>query len=108
MTTFNLSVITPNGKIFDGQCLSVTVPGMEGFFEIQGNHAPMVAALKHSVLTVRQEGKISYYIIGSGVLEVNPKHEVLILVDSAALTDDFYEAYKKIKNDNYMSIFTSA
>lgn len=107
MTPFHLSIVTPNGKVFEGEAESVIAPGTEGFFEVQGQHAPMVATLKHSALTVRQNGKSVYYVIGIGVLEVNPKHEVLILVDSAVSAEDLSQAYQKMKNDNYASIFAT-
>ena len=80
---------------------------VDGFFEVLANHTPMIVMLKHSTVTLRQEGKLSYFIIGSGVLEVNQKHEVLLLVDPAVSTSDLREAHEKLKNDPYSNIFAN-
>ena len=41
----NLTVLTPEKEIYQGQITSVKVPGISGQFEILNNHAPIVAAL---------------------------------------------------------------
>ena len=83
MASYPLSIITPEGKKFDGLIESVIAPGVEGFFEILNDHAPYLASLKKGMVTLKQKGQRSYFAIGSGVLEVNLKHEVLLLSDFA-------------------------
>lgn len=47
-----LKIISPEKVIYDGEAVSVNVPGILGAFEILENHAPII-----SVLT---EGKVEY------------------------------------------------
>ena len=41
----NISVLTPERTIFTGEIASVTLPGVEGSFQLLDNHAPLVSAL---------------------------------------------------------------
>jgi F-type H+-transporting ATPase subunit epsilon len=40
-----LQVLTPEKTLFEGQVVSVHVPGSDGPFEVLRNHAPIVASL---------------------------------------------------------------
>ena len=40
-----ISVLTPDRTIFTGNISSVTLPGIEGSFQLLNNHAPLVSAL---------------------------------------------------------------
>ena len=100
MTSYPISIITPNGKIFDGQVESLIAPGVEGFFEVLNNHAPMVAMLKEGVLVLTQGSNRLFFAIGPGVLEVNQKHSTLLLVDFALPAVSANEAREKLQSDN--------
>ena len=41
-----LEIITPEATIFKGEVDSVSVPGVNGDFEMLNNHAPIVSVLK--------------------------------------------------------------
>jgi F-type H+-transporting ATPase subunit epsilon len=43
--TFKAQLLTPDGSKFDGEVKSVTMPGVNGSFQILFNHAPIVSAL---------------------------------------------------------------
>ena len=47
-----LRIVSPEKVIFDGDVKSVTVPGMQGSFQILNNHAAIISALV--------EGKVEY------------------------------------------------
>ena len=40
-----LRIVSPEKVIFDGDVKSVTVPGMQGSFQILDNHAAIISAL---------------------------------------------------------------
>ena len=40
-----ISVLTPDRTVFTGEISSVTLPGVEGSFQLLNNHAPLVSAL---------------------------------------------------------------
>ncbi len=81
--SFQLSIVTPAGPAFEGAVDFISAPGLMGGFQVYSNHMPMVAALKDGQAIVNQGGKSTAYKIDSGVLEVKPNHDVLVLVDQA-------------------------
>ena len=40
------TILTPARTIYDGEALSVFLPGTEGEFEIMNNHKPVISLLK--------------------------------------------------------------
>jgi F-type H+-transporting ATPase subunit epsilon len=84
MTSFKLSLITPNGKIFEDSVEAVMAPGIEGFFGVLANHIPMVTLLKEGLLKITQNQNDTSFMISSGILEVNPNNDVVLLCDEAS------------------------
>ncbi|MFB2120954.1 ATP synthase F1 subunit epsilon [Parapedobacter sp. 2B3] len=65
-----LTIITPDQPVFEGDIISVTVPGTAGAFEVLENHAPIVSTLERGKVIVRTgKGEEVIDIIG-GVVEV--------------------------------------
>ncbi len=83
MLTYQLSILSPEGQIFDAPVESLTAPGQLGSFGILARHAPMVTALKIGVLNVKEPHRQQFFAIGDGVLEVDHAHDVIILADYA-------------------------
>ena len=81
--SFQLSIVTPAGPAFEGQVDFITAPGLMGGFQVYSGHMPMVAALKAGPAKVNIAGKDTIFNLDSGVLEVKPNHDVLVLVDQA-------------------------
>lgn len=40
-----LNVITPTAKIFDGEVISVSLPGQDGIFQVLNNHTAIISSL---------------------------------------------------------------
>jgi F-type H+-transporting ATPase subunit epsilon len=79
---FQLSVVIPSGKVFEDTIESIAVPGLMGGLEVYTNHMPMLSALKNGLVSIKKDGKsIKTFMIDSGVIEVNAKHDVLLLAD---------------------------
>ena len=55
MDTIKLSIVTPNGEIFDGDVKAVTLPGKEGEFGVLPNHASLVSALTVGVIEIENK-----------------------------------------------------
>lgn len=81
--SFQLSVITPQGKVYEDSVDSLAATGLAGGFEVYSNHAPFLTGLKEGFLKIRKNGKEDVYQTASGILEVKPDHHVLVLVDAA-------------------------
>ena len=41
-----LEIVSPEAKLFSGEVTSVTLPGVDGSFQILNNHAPVVSILE--------------------------------------------------------------
>jgi len=97
MSTYQLSIVTPNGAMFDEAVQSLVAPGTEGSFGILAQHAPMVASLKMGPLTVKQDQIEKFFALKAGVLEVGEDSHVLILCDEAILVESKEAAKEQIK-----------
>ena len=78
--TYQLSIITPNGKLFDDQIEFLKVKGSAGELGILARHTPFITTLKKGVLAINQK---IFFAINSGILEVDGGGHVVILADDA-------------------------
>ena len=81
MNTYHLSIVTPDGKIFEGEAQSLIAPGVEGSFGVLAGHAPMIVGLKKGPLTLKTKDRIRYYTISPGILEISGQNRMLLLSD---------------------------
>ncbi len=90
-----LEIVSPEATLFAGQVTSVTVPGVDGEFQLLNNHAPIVSLLQEGKIKI--EGTITLLEanehrfskdsngktilpIGSGTIEMK-ENKVIILAD---------------------------
>ncbi len=65
-----LEVITPESSVFSGDAISVSLPGIDGFFQILNNHAPIISTLKEGEMKVElAENAVKENLAPSVVLE---------------------------------------
>ena len=84
MDKFKLEILTPNGVIYDGEAVSVVLPGEEGEFGVLANHASLTTLLTSGVVDVEKEDKsVEAIVINWGVVQVD-EEKVIILVEGAA------------------------
>ena len=81
--SFKLSIIDPNGKLYEDTVDSVAVTGTQGAFEVYSGHMPIIASLKAGLARVRRQGHEIPFEITGGILEVDLKHNVTLLADQA-------------------------
>ena len=101
MAKFNLTILTPQGIVYDKDAESIVAPGESGYFGILANHAPMIAATTSGVLKVTSGGE-KFFAMGPGIVEVS-RNNVNILADNAEDAKDEEEAKRKAKNVNKAS-----
>lgn len=76
-----LEIVTPDSKVFDGEIVSITLPGIEGSFQILNNHAPVVSALGNGKLVVETQSETLDFNLDGGVIEMN-NNKVIVLAES--------------------------
>lgn len=91
-----LEIVSPEAALFSGKVTSVTLPGVEGSFQILNHHAPIVSILKEGVVKIvadsfafsketapkftRVDDKTYTLAIESGTIEMND-NKIIVLVD---------------------------
>ncbi|MCD4758111.1 MAG: F0F1 ATP synthase subunit epsilon [Arcobacteraceae bacterium] len=83
MDTIKLSIVTPNGEIFNKEVKSVTLPGKEGEFGVLPGHASLVSSLTVGVIEIEKKDALKEAVaINWGHVKVS-EDSVDILVDGA-------------------------
>ena len=83
-TAFQLSILTPEQSVFEGEVEYVEAPGSEGFFGVLANHAALVTALASGPLKVRMAGGAEQrWQVSGGFFEVS-NNRATVLADSIA------------------------
>ncbi len=79
----HLDILTPERKIYNGDVYGVVLPGVEGYFELLDNHAPIVAALGPGNLKILKDKNIQeVYKIDGGFVEMN-NNNTIVLIEGA-------------------------
>ena len=86
MPKFNLSILTPDGIVYENDVESLIAPGANGFFGVLANHAPMIAATLPGVFKIKEDREI-FFAVGGGMVEVSDGN-VNFLADSAERADN--------------------
>jgi F-type H+-transporting ATPase subunit epsilon len=47
-----LEIVSPEAKLFSGTITSVSLPGVDGHFQILNNHAPIVSILQKGLVKI--------------------------------------------------------
>lgn len=83
MDKLKLEILTPNGVIYNGEALSVTLPGEEGEFGVLADHSCLTTLLEAGVIDIEKEDKsVESVLINWGVVQVDEK-KVIVLVEGA-------------------------
>ncbi len=83
MSNLKLEILTPNGVIFDGEAVSVTLPGEEGEFGVLAEHSSLSTLLDAGVIDIEKEDKsVESILINWGVVQVD-EEKVIVLVEGA-------------------------
>ena len=78
-----VSVISPERTVFEGQAEQVVAPAWDGEIGILRGHAPMLVLLGDGEVRIRAEGQDQRFQIAGGFLQVVEDH-VTILSEHAA------------------------
>jgi F-type H+-transporting ATPase subunit epsilon len=85
--TFDLSLVTPEGPVFEGEAEMLIVPGASGEIGVLARHAPLVAMLNAGEIRVKSNGKWQAFAAGPGYFKVQ-QDRALVLVDDALRAEE--------------------
>ena len=78
-----LEIVSPEATLFAGEVISVTVPGINGEFEMLSDHAPIVSLLQQG--KVRIQGDISIEEAYENKFSKGAKGETLLAITSGTI-----------------------
>lgn len=80
MNTFELTVSTPDGNMFEGEAQALFVRGSEGDLAVLASHAPFVTSVKDCVCRIiNDEGEEISAEIKGGLLSVTDGGKTILL-----------------------------
>jgi len=85
-----LEIITPERAVFAEDVDMVIAPGSEGYLGILPHHTPLLSALGHGELRVKQGGVERSLAVFGGFIDVRPDR-VTVLTDAAEQADEIDE-----------------
>lgn len=75
-----LTIARVDGPVFDGDVISVAVPGVAGDMELLAGHEALISPLKAGEVRVKKsDGTIEAFSLTSGTLEVSNNHATILI-----------------------------
>jgi F-type H+-transporting ATPase subunit epsilon len=88
MEKLHLEIITPSKIGYNGNVISVTVPGTNGNFQILFNHAPIISSLEIGEIKIEEsEGSKLHFSTSGGTIELS-NNKIIILAESLERSDN--------------------
>lgn len=82
MKTVAVSVVTPDGPVYDGEVEMISTKAMSGELGILPGHVPMVAPLAIGAVRLMKQGNTDLVAVSGGFIEVRPD-KVTVLAQTA-------------------------
>jgi len=83
-----LKIVTPERIVFEDEVDSVSVMTEQGEVTILSHHIPLVANLRAGELRCKKNGEEYLLVTSTGILEVHPGNQVIILADTAERSEE--------------------
>lgn len=94
MKTIKVSVVTPNGPVYEADVEMVSAKAQSGELGVLPGHIPMVAPLEIGVVRLKKGNATELIAVSGGFLEVRPDR-VTILAQAAERAEDIDVARAK-------------
>lgn len=86
--SFDVSLVTPDGPVFEGEARMLIVPGAAGEIGVLARHAPLVATLKAGSTRVHLGGtEILEFATGPGFFKVETDRALALVDDAIAVSE---------------------
>lgn len=97
-----LSIVTPNGLVYEGEVDVITVQGDEGQLAILTNHVPIVVPIRNGFVKRTTGNEEVYHIISGGLLEFS--NNIATVIAQETVEGKTYEDAKKALEELRKSI----
>jgi F-type H+-transporting ATPase subunit epsilon len=84
---FALSIVTPEGSVFEGEVDGVVLPGAEGDFGVLPDHERFLCPLRIGEVQIQTSGRTTWAAVSSGFADVSGS-QVAVMVDACELSGD--------------------
>ena len=99
MDTFQVHILAADRTLYEGPCVSLTIPASDGERGILAHHSSMMAAVVPGMLRFQPPGEeVQLAAVSPGMVKVE-NNEVLVLVDSAERPEEIDEARARREAD---------
>ena len=79
MKTFRFVISTPDGNLYDGDIVNISLRGVEGDLAVMANHTPFVTAVKPGRCHMElEDGSQKEFEVERGLLSVSSEHVTLM------------------------------
>ena len=108
MPALRLSLVTPERKVLEESCDSVSLPAAEGYVTILPAHAPLIATLGIGVLKLQSGGRSSSFAIAGGFFEVSDDRVTVLADEAVAPSEVDATAVRRELEENKAALGRSA
>ena len=99
MDTFQVHILAADKTLYQGPCVSLTIPASDGERGILAHHSSMMAAVVPGMIRWQPPGQeVQLAAVSPGMVKVEGS-EVLVLVDSAERPEEIDEARARRRAD---------
>lgn len=88
MNTLDFKIVTQERVVYHDDIEQVTIPTKDGEITVLPRHTPLVSMLTAGSLMVKKKDGKHYLSVSSGVVEVRPNSQVVILAKTAEPAED--------------------
>ena len=91
MEEFQISILAADHPFYEGPCISLVVPTLEGMYGFMANHLRMISSVVPGILHYTlPDGTKRYAAVSEGIVKCED-NKILVLVDTAERPEDIVE-----------------
>jgi len=92
MKDYHLTILSPDGEVFNGNVICLSLRGAEGDLAVYDGHIPFITTVKQGKCTVTLPDETEVDAnLDSGILDVGKEEVKLLIGDKNAFGDSFKE-----------------
>jgi F-type H+-transporting ATPase subunit epsilon len=94
--TFAVSLVTPDGSVYEGEARMLIVPGADGEIGVLARHAPLVAMLKAGSTRIHVDrAEVLEFATGPGFFKVEQDRAIALVDDAVSAKEIDHERARR-------------